>query len=128
MDFRLQALEQASYLGAQPVHALGDGARLRHDGMTGIGQLRFARRPAVEQRDPKLRLQISNRIADDRCRPTELSRRARETADIDETNNSWPVVKTESKFEVFKAKQGAPRAIPQTNNPMQLTGKDKKAF
>jgi len=52
----------------------------------------------------------------------------RETADIDETNNSWPVVKTESKFEVFKAKQGAPRAIPQTNNPMQLTGKDKKAF
>ena len=52
----------------------------------------------------------------------------RETADIDETNNSWPTVKTESKFEVFKAKLSAPRAIPQTNNPMQLTGKDKKAF
>jgi hypothetical protein len=52
----------------------------------------------------------------------------RETADIDESNNSWPVVQTESKFEVFKAKQLGPRAIPQTNNPMQLTGKDKKAF
>jgi len=52
----------------------------------------------------------------------------RETADIDETNNSWPVVQTESKFEVFKSKQLGPRAIPQTNNPMQLTGKDKKAF
>jgi hypothetical protein len=52
----------------------------------------------------------------------------RETADIDETNNSWPVVQTESKFEVFKQKVGAPRAIPQTNNPMQMTGKDKKAF
>jgi hypothetical protein len=52
----------------------------------------------------------------------------RETADIDESNNSWPVVKTESKFEVFKARQAAPRAIPQANNPMQLTGKDKKAF
>ncbi|HEY4206751.1 MAG TPA: M1 family metallopeptidase, partial [Puia sp.] len=52
----------------------------------------------------------------------------RETADIDESNNNWPAVQTESKFEVFKARQGAPRAIPQTNNPMQMTGKDKKAF
>ncbi len=52
----------------------------------------------------------------------------RETADIDESNNSWPVVQTESKFEIFKAKQQLLRAIPQTNNPMQLTGKDKKAF
>jgi hypothetical protein len=52
----------------------------------------------------------------------------RETADIDETNNSWPVVQTESKFEIFKAKQQLLRSIPQTNNPMQLTGKDKKAF
>ncbi|HEY6901860.1 MAG TPA: M1 family metallopeptidase, partial [Puia sp.] len=46
----------------------------------------------------------------------------RETADIDETNNSWPTVKTESRFEVFKARQLGPRAIPQSNNPMQLTG------
>jgi Peptidase family M1 domain len=52
----------------------------------------------------------------------------RETADIDESNNSWPVVQTESKFEIFKAKQQLLRSIPQTNNPMQLTGKDKKAF
>jgi Peptidase family M1 domain len=52
----------------------------------------------------------------------------RETADIDESNNSWPVVQTESKFEIYKAKQQGLRAIPQTNNPMQLTGKDKKAF
>jgi peptidase M1-like protein len=52
----------------------------------------------------------------------------RETADIDESNNSWPVVQTENRFEVFKAKQQALRSIPQANNPMQLTGKDKKAF
>jgi hypothetical protein len=52
----------------------------------------------------------------------------RETADIDETNNGWPVVQTESRFETFKAKQFAPRAQPQANNPMQMTGKDKKAF
>jgi len=49
----------------------------------------------------------------------------RETADIDETNNSWPVVSTESKFQVFKAKQQLLRSIPQTGNPME---KDKKAF
>jgi hypothetical protein len=49
----------------------------------------------------------------------------RETADIDESNNSWPVVTTESKFQVFKAKQQLLRSIPQTNNPMQ---QQKKAF
>jgi len=52
----------------------------------------------------------------------------RETADIDESNNSWPVVQTESKFEIYKAKQQGLRAAPQANNPMQMTGKDKKAF
>jgi hypothetical protein len=52
----------------------------------------------------------------------------RETADIDESNNSWPTVKTESKFQVFKAKQQLLRSIPQTNNPMQQAQKDKKAF
>jgi hypothetical protein len=53
----------------------------------------------------------------------------RETADIDESNNSWPVIQTESKFQVFKAKQQALRSQPQTNNPMQKAQeKDKKAF
>jgi hypothetical protein len=53
----------------------------------------------------------------------------RETADIDETNNSWPTVRTESKFQVFKAKQQLLRSIPQTNNPMQQAQqKEKKAF
>ena len=53
----------------------------------------------------------------------------RETADIDESNNSWPSVTTESKFQVFKEKLQAPRSIPQTNNPMQQANeKDKKGF
>ncbi|HVW60755.1 MAG TPA: M1 family metallopeptidase [Puia sp.] len=52
----------------------------------------------------------------------------RETADIDESNNSWPTVTTESKFQVFKAKQHLLRSIPQTNNPRQQAQKDKKAF
>jgi hypothetical protein len=52
----------------------------------------------------------------------------RETADIDESNNNWPTVKTETKFEVFKARQNGLRAQPQANNPMQLTGKEKKPF
>ena len=51
----------------------------------------------------------------------------RETADIDESNNSWPTVTTESKFQVFKAKQQLLRSIPQTNNPMQQA-QEKKAF
>ncbi|MBN9380850.1 MAG: M1 family metallopeptidase [Chitinophagaceae bacterium] len=51
----------------------------------------------------------------------------RETADIDESNNSWPTVTTESKFQVFKAKQQLLRSIPQTNNPMQQA-QQKKAF
>jgi hypothetical protein len=51
----------------------------------------------------------------------------RETADIDESNNSWPTVTTESKFQVFKAKQQLLRSIPQSNNPMQQA-KEKKAF
>jgi len=50
----------------------------------------------------------------------------RETADIDESNNSWPTVQTESKFQVFKAKQQLLRSIPQSNNPMQQQA--KKAF
>ena len=49
----------------------------------------------------------------------------RETADIDESNNSWPTVKTESKFQVFKAKQQLLRSIPQTNNPMQQAAQKK---
>jgi hypothetical protein len=49
----------------------------------------------------------------------------RETADIDESNNSWPSVKTESKFQVFKAKQQLLRSIPQTNNPMQQAAQKK---
>jgi hypothetical protein len=53
----------------------------------------------------------------------------RETADIDETNNSWPKMPELSKFEVFKARQQTARGIPNGNNPMQKAAeKDKKAF
>jgi hypothetical protein len=53
----------------------------------------------------------------------------RETADIDESNNSWPKVETQTAFQIFKAKQAQARAIPNANNPMQKAAeKDKKAF
>jgi hypothetical protein len=53
----------------------------------------------------------------------------RETADIDESNNSWPKVQEQTAFQIFKAKQAQARAIPNTNNPMQKAAeKDKKAF
>jgi hypothetical protein len=53
----------------------------------------------------------------------------RETADIDESNNSWPKVQEQTAFQIFKAKQAQARSIPNTNNPMQKAAeKDKKAF
>ena len=53
----------------------------------------------------------------------------RETADIDETNNAWPKVPEQTKFQVFKAKQAQQRAIPNANNPMQKAAeKEKKPF
>jgi hypothetical protein len=83
MDFCLEALEKASHLGAKPVDPVGDGARLRQDRAASFRQHGFARRLAIEQQDPELRLQVGNRIADDRCRPAKPSRRAREAAHLD---------------------------------------------
>lgn len=53
----------------------------------------------------------------------------RETADIDESNNSWPrPVSEPSKFQIFKARQ-ATRGPSNANNPMQKAAeKDKKPF
>lgn len=53
----------------------------------------------------------------------------RETADIDESNNTWPKVPELTKFQVYKAKQQQQRAIPNANNPMQKAAeKEKKPF
>ncbi|MFT3910647.1 MAG: M1 family metallopeptidase [Ferruginibacter sp.] len=44
----------------------------------------------------------------------------RETADIDESNNNWPLVQEPSKFQLFKSKGGnAPRGTGGGTNPMQ---------
>ena len=43
----------------------------------------------------------------------------RETADIDEKNNQWPLTQQPSKFELFKAKQNTPRGAQGGRNPMQ---------
>lgn len=50
----------------------------------------------------------------------------RETADIDESNNTWPKEIIQTKFEVFKAAQQGGRNQP--NNPMQKAKEKKKAF
>lgn len=55
----------------------------------------------------------------------------RETADINEANNSWPKIGTTSKFQLFKAKQQAARGQGDaaTPNPMQKAVQPvKKAF
>jgi hypothetical protein len=52
----------------------------------------------------------------------------RETADINESNNTWNTMPEPSKFAVFKQRQGAARgAQPQTMNPMQKA-QEKKGF
>ncbi|MEO7522485.1 MAG: M1 family metallopeptidase, partial [Ferruginibacter sp.] len=44
----------------------------------------------------------------------------RETADIDENNNNWPVVQEPSKFQLYKLKiSSAPRGASGGSNPMQ---------
>jgi hypothetical protein len=52
----------------------------------------------------------------------------RETADIDESNNSWGTIAQPTKFELFKAKQAAARGQSQGVNPMQKAEEKKKAF
>jgi hypothetical protein len=51
----------------------------------------------------------------------------RETADINESNNSWGDMPQPTKFEVFKQKQNAARGQSQGMNPMQKAN-EKKAF
>jgi hypothetical protein len=52
----------------------------------------------------------------------------RETADIDESNNSWGEInQTPSRFQVFKQKQGAARGQSTGPNPMQKAN-EKKGF
>lgn len=52
----------------------------------------------------------------------------RETADIDESNNSWGTIAEPTKFQLFKAKQGAARGQSQGGiNPMQKA-QERKAF
>jgi hypothetical protein len=43
----------------------------------------------------------------------------RETADIDEKNNSWPIAQEASKFQMFKSRNNAPRGASTGRNPMQ---------
>ncbi|MGN6166362.1 MAG: M1 family metallopeptidase [Flavisolibacter sp.] len=53
----------------------------------------------------------------------------RETADIDESNNTWgDVPKEPSRFSVFKTRQGAVRGQSQGINPMQKAEEKKKDF
>ena len=48
----------------------------------------------------------------------------RETADIDEKNNQWPLTQEPSKFQLFKAKANTPRGASTGKNPMQREIRD----
>lgn len=51
----------------------------------------------------------------------------KETADIDESNNSWKEIPPPSRFQVFKQKQDAARGQSQGTNPMQKAN-ERKGF
>ena len=48
----------------------------------------------------------------------------RETADIDEKNNQWPLRQQPSKFQLFKSKPATPRGAASGRNPMQREVRD----
>lgn len=52
----------------------------------------------------------------------------KETADINEKNNTWGEIAASSKFTTFKMKQGGARGQSQGINPMQKAEEKKKAF
>ncbi|HET9432727.1 MAG TPA: M1 family peptidase, partial [Chitinophagaceae bacterium] len=53
----------------------------------------------------------------------------KETADINDKNNSWNTIPEPSKFTVFKGRMGGPRGgQTQAGNPMQKAAEKKKAF
>lgn len=52
----------------------------------------------------------------------------RETADIDESNNTWGTVAAPSRFAIFKMKQQAARGQSTGTNPMQKAEEKKKGF
>jgi hypothetical protein len=52
----------------------------------------------------------------------------KETADINESNNSWGSIAEPSRFTAFKMKQGSVRGQSQGINPMQKAEQKKKAF
>jgi Peptidase family M1 domain len=53
----------------------------------------------------------------------------KETADINDTNNSWNTIAEASKFTIFKGRMGGARGgQTQSGNPMQKSAEAKKAF
>lgn len=53
----------------------------------------------------------------------------KETADINEANNSWNKISEASKFTIFKGRMAGPRGgQTQSGNPMQKSAEAKKAF
>ena len=53
----------------------------------------------------------------------------KETADINDKNNSWNTIPEPSKFTVFKGRAGGARGgQTQAGNPMQKSAETKKAF
>ena len=65
-DLRLQAADQSTGAGEQPIHALRDPARIGEDRAAGFGQFGPAGRLALEQGEAELAFEIGDGVADHR--------------------------------------------------------------
>jgi hypothetical protein len=94
VDFGFQSVEQAFYLGTQAIHHQCRGAGFGQNGAAGHGQLGFARAFALEQRQPELRFQVGNAVADHGNRAIELAACAGEAARIDDRQQDVQLVES----------------------------------
>ena len=65
-DLRLQAADQSTGAGEQPIHALRDPARIGQDGAARLGQFWPAGRLALEEAESELAFEIGDGVADHR--------------------------------------------------------------
>ena len=65
-DLRLEPLEKTFYLGPQNVDTVGHGTRLDQHGAPRLREPGLARSDAIEERQPELRLEVIDRVADGR--------------------------------------------------------------
>jgi hypothetical protein len=93
-DFSLQALLVAVDARADALQYADHASRIFQRRPADIGQLRLARALALEQFQPKLRLEIGDCVADDRLRSVELAAGGGETAGVGDGDKDLKLIES----------------------------------